>query len=121
MSAITVRGLTEKTHAGLRRLAASRGCSVESLVRETLANLAAGEEMVTNTPAAGLSEQAMAWPMPAPTSAGTFEALWGALAGRIHLAEGADLTAPSGEAWDAEAGDGAAGDAEAGDAEAGCI
>ncbi len=65
--------------------------------------------MVTSNTATGMAEQAMAWPVAAPAPAGTFEALWGALAGRIHVAEGSDLAAPTGETWEAAAGEAVAG------------
>jgi len=106
MSAITVRGLTEETRLGLRRQAAARGMSVEALAREMLAAVAAGEQsMKPMTAPVGMAEQAMPWPTPAPVhgSADGFETLHGALAGRIHVAADIDLTAPTGEIWDAEA------------------
>jgi plasmid stability protein len=100
MSAITVRGLAEETRSGLRQLAATQGRSVEALARDTLAALAAGKTlMAAPAPPAGMAEQSMPWPVPGESS---FEALSGALAGRIHVAEGTDLTAPAGEGWDAE-------------------
>jgi hypothetical protein len=54
----------------------------------------------------GMAEQAMPWPSPAPVlgSAGGFESLHGALAGRIQIAAETDIMAPTCELWDAEAG-----------------
>ena len=37
---MTVRGLSEQTRAGLRRIAAAKGVSVEALARESLTSLA---------------------------------------------------------------------------------
>jgi plasmid stability protein len=108
MSAITVRGLAEETRDGLRRQAAARGMSVEALAREALAAVAVAGEYSTMpmTAPAGMAEQSMPWPVPAPVrgSATGFESLHGALAGHIHVAAEADITSPTGELWDAEAG-----------------
>jgi plasmid stability protein len=108
MSAITVRGLGEETRDGLRRQAAARGMSVEALAREALAAVAAAGEhsMMPMTAPAGMAEQSMPWPVPAPVhgSATGFESLHGALAGRIHVAAETNITSPTGEMWDAEAG-----------------
>ncbi len=57
--------------------------------------------MAAASPPAGLSEQSLPCPLPAEPS---FDALSGALAGRIHVAERTDLTAPAAEGWEAEAG-----------------
>jgi hypothetical protein len=103
MFAITIRGLPEMTHAALRVLAAGRERSLESVAREALAALAAGESIMAHqTTPPGMTEQSAAWPMQAQGPA-SFDPLWGALKGKVHVAPGTDLTAPTGESWDAEA------------------
>jgi plasmid stability protein len=102
MSAITIRALPESTHEKLRQRAAAIGQSLESMVRETLAALAAQENKMDQTlTQAGFAEKPLPWPQPGMA---TFDSLWGAMAGMIHVPSDTDLTAPTGEDWDAEAG-----------------
>ena len=110
MFAITIRGLADETRAGLRRIAAAKGVSVEALARDSLTALARSEDSAVivhgqTTPVLqGFGEQIRGWNMPQQSAAPSFETIWGALAGRVHVAPGTDLTAPTGEVWDAEAG-----------------
>jgi hypothetical protein len=84
-------------------LAADRDRSLESLARETLAALAAGESIMAHqTTPAGMADTAP-WPLQ-PQGLASFDSLWGALKGKVHIAPGTDLTAPISEEWEAEAG-----------------
>jgi len=77
------------------------------IIAQTRDTVAAEEQSMTPmTSPPGMAEQSMPWPSPAPVhaSAGGFESLHGALAGRIQIAADTDLTSPTGEQWNAEAG-----------------
>jgi hypothetical protein len=85
-------------------LASARSKSLESVAREALTALATGERtMAPTSNPPGMAEAPMPWPMPLD-SAASFETLWGALKGKVHVAASTDITAPTGEAWNAEAG-----------------
>ncbi len=107
MGAITIRNVPDEVHGGLRRLAASRQLSVESLVRVALAEVVrqetggAGSAQVT-----GFGEASMPWQAAAPGDATMSPLpsgeLWGALKGSVHVPAETDLTAPLDESWQAE-------------------
>jgi hypothetical protein len=104
MSAITVRGLPDDAHANLRLLAAAKAVSVESMARDALVAVAQGTDMLPKQAGIpGMAEQMMPWPALAEEVA-SFESLWGALKGKVHIAPGVDISAPAGEGWNAEAG-----------------
>jgi plasmid stability protein len=94
MGAITIRNLPEAVHNQLREMASAGNLSVEALVRNLLAAATAG----TAQHASGMSEASAPWAMP-PKPAST--ELWGALPGCVHIPPATDLTAATGEAWDA--------------------
>ena len=94
---MTIRSLPDEVHAKLRRMAGSAGTSVEALVRGILA------EATMETPRPpGMSEASAPWIVPAKQLLTAAPDLWGALPGCIQPATGADLTAPTGEAWKAD-------------------
>ena len=81
MGAITIRGLPEHVHNDLRQMAAAGNLSVEALVRNLLAAATTASQHVTGVAAKG--------------------ELWGALQGCVQIPQATDLTAPTGEAWEA--------------------
>jgi plasmid stability protein len=101
MPAITIRNLPDTVHAGLRRLAAAAGQSVEAFVRNTLAETvqSAGTER-KSTKATGMSEATFPWNTPHAVATASPE-LWGALKGSVYIPPGTDLTAPLDEPWEA--------------------
>lgn len=98
MSAITIRNLPDTAHDALRIQAAQRGASLESMLRDLLVR-AAGEG---GSSVVGMSEASPAFLVPAAEPPG-FAALHGALQGTVHVPEGTDLAAPTGEPWQADA------------------
>jgi len=102
MPAITIRNLPEHVHIGLRGLAATRGQSVEALVRNTLAEAvqSAATKGAKSTQAPGMSEATFPWNAPQASPQMSCE-LWGALKGSAYIPQGADPTAPLDEAWEA--------------------
>jgi plasmid stability protein len=103
MSAITIRNLPEDVHAGLRRLAAARGQSVEAFVRNILAEAVQSAAQPDSTPAkaTGMSEATFPWNGPPAGPPRPLPELWGALKGSVHIPPGTDLTAPLDEVWEA--------------------
>ncbi len=110
MGAMTIRGISDETRANLRRIAAEKGVSVEALARDKLTELAGsgGARVAPYEQSAplvnGFREGVLGWNMGQQSKTPSFETLSGALSGLVHLTEGTDLTAPTGELWDAEAG-----------------
>ena len=102
MSAITIRNLPDTVHAGLRRVAAARGQSVEALVRNTLAETVQSADAMDAKPtkATGMSEATFPWNAP-QTAPSALPELWGALKGSVYIPPGTDLTAPLDEPWEA--------------------
>jgi len=101
MSAITIRNLPESAHAGLRRLAAARGQSVEAFVRNTLADLVQSAATEGKSiEATGMSEASFPWNVQ-QVAPPVLPELWGALKGSVYIPPSTDLTAPSDEVWEA--------------------
>jgi len=110
MAAITVRNLPDDVHDVLRARAARESVSVEGVARRLLAAGARARDGRDGMGVTGMAEVSLPWgPAPEAVAAQSPEALsgpssgalWGALRGSAFIPQGADLTAPLGEHWDA--------------------